>query len=136
MRVLFEALPWPWRWSRSRWRAWRPTNASSSIDPTPATSTPRAPARWFTLTLEQLYSDTEDFGFPDLTAAQVEYAANLSLDSGVPASFTFRADKTLLEDAAGWQKNGHSTDGKGIDHFFDVYGETLIGALFAALANA
>jgi hypothetical protein len=38
--------------------------------------------------------------------------------------------------AAGWQKNGHSTDGKGIDHFFDVYGETLIGALFAALQNA
>jgi hypothetical protein len=92
--------------------------------------------RWFTLTLEQLFSETEDFGFPDLTPAQVEYAANLSLDSGVPASFTFRSDKTLLEDAAGWQKNGHSTDGKGVDHFFDVYGETLIGALFAALQNA
>ena len=92
--------------------------------------------RWFTLTLEQLFSDTEDFGFPDLTPAQVEYAANLSFDSGVPASFTFRADKTLLENAAGWQKNGHSTDGKGIDHFFDVYGETLIGAIFAALQNA
>ena len=92
--------------------------------------------RWFTLTLEQLFSDTEDFGFPDLTAAQVKYAANLSLESGVPASFTFRADKTLLEDAAGWQKNGHSTDGKGIDHFFDVAGETLIGALFAALQPA
>ena len=92
--------------------------------------------RWVTLTLVQLFSDTEEFGFPDLTAAQVEYAANLSLDSGVPASFTFRADKTLLEDAAGWQKNGHSTDGKGIDHFFDVYGERLIGALFAALQNA
>lgn len=38
--------------------------------------------------------------------------------------------------ASGWQKNGHSTDGKGIDHFIDVYGEQLIGALFAALANA
>ena len=92
--------------------------------------------RWFTLTLEQLFSETEDFGFPDLSAAQVDYAVDLSLDSGVPAKFTFRADKTLLENAAGWQKNGHSTDGKGIDHFFDVYGETLIGAIFAALQNA
>ena len=92
--------------------------------------------RWFTLTLEQLFSETEDFGFPDLSAAQVDYAVDLSLDSGVPAKFTFRADKTLLENAAGWQKNGHSTDGKGIDHFFDVYGERLIGAIFAALQNA
>ena len=58
--------------------------------------------RWFTLTLEQLFSETEDFGFPDLSAAQVDYAVDLSLDSGVPAKFTFRADKTLLENAAGW----------------------------------
>ncbi len=30
--------------------------------------------RWFTLTLEQLFSETEEFGLPDLTAGQVDWA--------------------------------------------------------------
>jgi hypothetical protein len=92
--------------------------------------------RWFTLTLEQLFSETEDFGFPDLTAAQIEYAANLSLDSGVPESFTFRTDKTIAGEAPGFEATGRGADGNGVDHFFEIYGETLIGALFAALQNA
>ena len=92
--------------------------------------------RWVTVTLTQLYGETEDFGFPDLTPAQVEYAVALAGSLGVPDSFTFRSDKTLLENASGWAKGGHSTDGKGIDHFFDVYGERIIGALFAAVQNA
>ena len=50
--------------------------------------------------------------------------------AGIPGSFTFRSDKTLLEEASGWAKGDHATDGKGIDHFFDVYGEELIGILF------
>ena len=92
--------------------------------------------RWFTLTLEQLFSETEDFGLPDLTDAQVEYAANLSLELGVPESFTFRTDKTIAGEAPGFEATGRGTDGKGVDHFFEVYGETLVGALFAALQNA
>ena len=92
--------------------------------------------RWITITLTDIYEETEDFGFPDLTAAQVEYATALAASLGVPESFTFRSDKTLLESASGWAKGDHATDGKGIDHFFDVYGERLIGALFAALQNA
>ena len=92
--------------------------------------------RWFTLTLTQLFSETEDFGLPDLTNAQVEYAANLSLELGVPESFTFRTDKTIAGDAPGFEATDRGTDGKGVDHFFEVYGETLIGALFAALQNA
>lgn len=92
--------------------------------------------RWMTITLDDLYSETENFGLPDLTDAQVAYAVALAESLGVPDSFTFRSDKVLLEDASGWQKNGHSSDGKGIDHFIDVYGEALFGALYAALANA
>lgn len=92
--------------------------------------------QWFTLTLTELYEETEDFGFPDLTAAQVDYAVALAGSLGVPGSFTFRSDTLLLAGASGWQKGDHATDGKGIDHFFEVYGERLIGALFEALANA
>jgi hypothetical protein len=92
--------------------------------------------RWVTVTLTQLYGETEDFGFPDLTPAQVDYAVALAGSLGVPERFTFRSDKTLLENASGWAKGDHATDGKGIDHFFDVYGERIIGALFAAIQNA
>ena len=92
--------------------------------------------RWITITLTDIYEETEDFGFPDLTPPQVEYATALASSLGVPETFTFRSDKTLLENASGWGKGDHATDGKGIDHFFDVYGERLVGALFAALANA
>ena len=91
---------------------------------------------WATVTLTMIYEETEDFGFPDLTPAQVDYAVALAGSLGVPDSFTVRADKTLLESASGWLKGDHATDGKGIDHFFDVYGDRLIGALFAALQNA
>ena len=92
--------------------------------------------RWVTITLTDIYEETEDFGFPDLTPAQVEHATALASSVGVPESFTFRSDQTLLENASGWANSDHATDGKGIDHFFDVYGERLIGALFAALQNA
>ncbi len=91
--------------------------------------------RWMTVTLEQIYEETEQFGFPDLSAAQVTYAADLASSMGVPDSFTFRSD-TLIPPSEAWDELGHATDGKGIDHFFDVYGERLIGALFDALANA
>jgi hypothetical protein len=95
-----------------------------------------ASGRWVTMTLHDLFETTEEVGLPDLTAAQVDYATALASSWGVPDSFTFRSDKTLLENASGWQKNGHSSDGKGIDHFVDVYGDQLFGALFAALVNA
>ena len=91
---------------------------------------------WVTLTLHDLYDRSEEVGLPDLTPAQVEYATALASSLGVPGSFTFRSDKTLLENASGWQKGDHASDGKGIDHFVDVYGDQVIGALFAALQNA
>ena len=91
---------------------------------------------WTSFTLTDLYQETEQFGFPDLTPAQVDYAVALASSLGVPESVTTRADKTLLESASGWQKGDHATDGKGVDHFFDVYGDRIIGVLFAALQNA
>lgn len=91
--------------------------------------------KWITVTLHDIYEETELFGFPDLTEAQVDYAAALAGSWGVPDSFTFRSD-TLLPPSTAWDELGLSTDGKGIDHFFDVYGEQIVGALFAALANA
>jgi hypothetical protein len=91
--------------------------------------------QWVTVTLTQIYEETEQFGFPDLTGAQVTYAANLAASWGVPGSFTFRSD-TLLPPSDAWDALGHATDGKGIDHFFDVYGERIVNALYAALANA
>lgn len=95
-----------------------------------------ASGRWITVTLRQIYEETEHFGLPDLTPAQVTYAVDLASSSEVPASFTFRSDKTIAGDASGWQKNGHSSDGTGIDHFIDVYGGPLFAALDAALQNA
>jgi NADPH:quinone reductase-like Zn-dependent oxidoreductase len=91
---------------------------------------------WVTVTLHQLYETTEEVGLPDLTPAQVDYATTLAASLGVPDSFTIRSDKTLLENASGWQKGDHAADGKGIDHFVDVYGDQLFAALFAALQNA
>jgi hypothetical protein len=91
--------------------------------------------RWVTVTLTEIYETTELHGFPDLTGAQVSYAVDLASSMGLPDSFTFRSDK-LIPPSEVWDELGHATDGKGIDHFFDVYGERLVNALFAALANA
>jgi hypothetical protein len=90
--------------------------------------------RWVQLNLTYLYERTANFGFPALTAAQVTYATDLAVSQGVPYTFTWRSDKLIP------QGNGFThelaTNGKGIDHFFEVYGERIIGALFASLANA
>jgi NADPH:quinone reductase-like Zn-dependent oxidoreductase len=94
-----------------------------------------ASGRWMTVTLTDIYESTEFHGLPDLTATQVAYAADLAGSWGVPDGFTFRSDK-LIPPSEVWDELGHATDGKGIDHFFDVYGERLVGALFEALANA
>jgi hypothetical protein len=44
--------------------------------------------------------------------------------------------KTIAGEAPGFEATGRGTDGKGVDHFFEVYGERILGALFAALENA
>lgn len=93
-------------------------------------------ARWVQVTLTDLYSHAHEHGFPALTEAQVAYAVALAESQGVPSSFVWRSDKTIAGDAAGFLRNGREADGRGLDHAFAIYGERLIGALFAALANA
>lgn len=95
-----------------------------------------ASARWVKVTLVEIYERTEEFGLPDLTPAQVTYAVDLAEAAGIPSSFTWRSDKTIAGNASGFLKGDHATDGKGIDHVFVMYGDQLIGGLFAALANA
>jgi len=90
--------------------------------------------RWVQLNLPYLYERTANFGFPALTPVQVTYATELAMSQGVPYSFTWRSDK-LIPEGSGFTHE-LATDGKGIDHFFEVYGDRIIGALFAALANA
>ena len=91
---------------------------------------------WISVTLTGLFEETEHFGLPDLTPAQVAFAVELARSTGVPDAFTFRSDKLLGGHGAGWEKHGKATDGKGVDHFFEIYGERILGALFAALENA
>ncbi|HSK51287.1 MAG TPA: hypothetical protein VLA44_00920 [Clostridia bacterium] len=91
---------------------------------------------WITVSLRDIFETAEDHGFPDLTAAQVTFAIDLASASGVPDAFTFRADTLLGGNGVGWEGRDKATDGKGIDHFFAIYGDRLIGALFAALENA
>ena len=88
--------------------------------------------RWFTLTLEQIFSETENFGLPDLTAGQVAWAVAAAEAQGIPSSFTIRTDKVIGEGTPAFGSLGHSTDGKGVDHFFDTYGASLVGIVFAA----
>lgn len=95
-----------------------------------------ASGRWITVTLVEIYEHTEEFGLPDLSPAQVDYAVTLARSMDVPESFTFRSDKTIAATAPGFLKGDHATDGRGVDYFFEIYGERLLGALFAALANA
>ncbi len=91
--------------------------------------------RWFTLTLEQLFSETEGFGLPDLSAGQVDWAVATAKAQGIPSSFTIRTDKVIGEGTPAFGRLGHSSDGKGVDHFIDSYGNALIGIVFEALGH-
>ena len=41
---------------------------------------------WVTVTLTMIYQETEDFGFPDLTPAQVDYAVALAGSLACPTA--------------------------------------------------
>jgi hypothetical protein len=91
---------------------------------------------WVTVSLTDIFESTEQFGLPDLTSAQVAHAVGLAGSTGVPDSFTIRGDKLIGGTGEGWTRHGQATDDKGIDHFFEIYGDRLLGALFAALGEA
>lgn len=89
-------------------------------------------ANWYTLTVQELFSSAHNFvGGAALTPAQVQIAVDMAADAGIPSSFTVFERFTLpvaKEGAAG--QAGKSTDGKGIDHFFEGYGDQLLGIFF------
>ena len=86
--------------------------------------------------LTQIYEETENFGFPDLTPAQVAYAADLAASLGVPDSFTFRTDKLLpAERRAGEELATRPTARASTTSSTSTAGP-IFGALFAALQNA
>ena len=87
---------------------------------------------WFTLTLGQLFSETESFGLPDLTDSQVDWAVARALEAGVPASFTIRTDKLIGENAGGIHQEWPRQRRQGHRPLHRVYGNTLIGIVFEA----
>lgn len=84
-------------------------------------------ANWYDLQLSELFSHAHYFlGGEPLTEAQIANALELAAEAGVPSSFTV-FEKFTIPKGPG----GGPTDGKGIDHFFTGYGDTIIGIVFA-----
>jgi hypothetical protein len=91
-------------------------------------------ANWYTLEVAELYAHAHVFlGGPELGPAQVQEAVRRTAAAGVPTSFTVFEKLTIprsvgqLEQVAGPK----SADGKGVDHFFVTYGDTLVGIYFS-----
>jgi hypothetical protein len=83
--------------------------------------------RWETLQLADIFADV------GLTPAQQAAALDLAAARGIPTSVTiFIGTHTIGtrpktgEDTPSFGRNGRDRDGRGIDHFFDRYGEQLI----------
>lgn len=82
---------------------------------------------WATLHIEELFATAHEFlGGDPLTPAQVQEAVSMAADQGIPTSLTTFTRKTL---PAG--KGGSSSDGKGIDHYFQTYEADLVAIFFA-----
>lgn len=85
--------------------------------------------RWLTAQLAEFFADP-GLG---LSQAQQTEALRLAAERGIPSSFTiFIGNHTIGtrasdgSDTPAFGRNGHSADGRGIDHIFDRYGEQLI----------
>ena len=94
-------------------------------------------ANWYTLHLEELFRSGHEFlGGPALTDAQVQTALAMAAEQGVPSSFTLFERFTIPRSQAELEQvSSASSDGKGIDHFFVKYGDTIVGIFFAAQAS-
>ena len=82
---------------------------------------------WFTLVVADVIAGEVDEGLYDETTAQCILDAYEA--GGGPASFTIKiigGKNGLL--AGGVTKHEVLSNGKGIDHVFAVYGETIVGA--------
>jgi hypothetical protein len=94
-------------------------------------------SNWYTLPLAGLFGDAHQFlGGAPLSETQLQMALDMAADQGIPASFTvferFTVPRSLGEFEA---LSAKSTDGKGIDHFFAKYGDSLVTIFYTAQAS-
>ncbi|HEX5858731.1 MAG TPA: hypothetical protein VFY91_11545 [Microbacterium sp.] len=83
---------------------------------------------WVALEISELFASGHVFfGGPALTPAQVEQAVAMAADAGIPTTLTTFARDTLPKGKGA--PESHSTDGKGIDHYFHLY-EADLFAIF------
>lgn len=88
---------------------------------------------WVTIHITELYSTAHEFlGGPALTPAQLDAAVAMTAEAGIPTSLTTFARGTLPKGKG--VPESHSSDGKGIDHYFHTYESQLVGIFFAAQA--
>jgi hypothetical protein len=79
---------------------------------------------WVTLDISELFVGAHEFlGGPALTPEQVQEAVAMTAAQGIPTSLTTFARDTLPKGNA---PESHSTDGKGIDHYFHAFEDDLI----------
>ena len=81
---------------------------------------------WVALDISELFASAHEFlGGPALTPAQIDQAVAMAAEAGVPTTLTTFARGTLPKGKG--VPESHSTDGKGIDHYFHLYEDALIG---------
>ncbi|QNN53650.1 hypothetical protein [Nocardioides mesophilus] len=84
---------------------------------------------WYQVDLNEEFAND-----PSLTEADAQCLLTQRTANGVPLVFTIHVKGAVGQDGVLADNNPNSwlmADGKGVDHFFDVYGEAL-GASFAA----
>lgn len=79
---------------------------------------------WVTLHVAELYGFAHELvGGAALTPAQIEEAVAMTAAEGIPTSLSTFTRDTLPKGKA---PESHSSDGKGIDHYFHAYEDDLI----------
>jgi hypothetical protein len=91
---------------------------------------------WALLRLSDVFGFiNQEVGGPPLSPAQINWALTEAQAQGIPLSFVVRADKTIAEGTPAMDRNGHATDGQGIDHAADAFGAQVVAIYFEALAH-
>lgn len=89
---------------------------------------------WFTLHIEMLYATAHEFlGGDPLTPEQLAVAVAMTEEAGIPTSLTTFTRDTLPKGKGA--PESHSSDGKGIDHYFHTYEAQLTEIFYAAQAS-
>jgi hypothetical protein len=89
---------------------------------------------WVALDISELFMSAHEFlGGPALTPEQVQEAVAMTAAEGIPTTLTTFARDTLPKGNA---PESHSTDGKGIDHYFHAYEDDLIRIFFTVQGGA